>query len=150
MNVEEHIKNRKPLTLPKRSVIHLMLVYHRIMDRFGAALKPYDLTLPQFNVLRILRGMDGRPANLGSLNERMVTPMSNTTRLVDKLIAKGFVTREVCPTNRRKIEILITAQGRDALDVIDPVIEQSEAALLRRLDESELQELNRLLDKFEF
>lgn len=147
MNVEAYIRNTKPLELNKKSVIHLFLVYHRVTERFHAALKPFDVSLQQFNVLRILRGMNGTPAHLGTLNERMVTPMSNTTRLVDKLVRKGLVTRRVCPTNRRKVEILITGEGLETLKHIDPVIESVENEVLGNMSPRELEELNALLDR---
>ena len=72
------------------------------MKSLAGALKPFEVSIQQFNVLRILRGRKGVPANLSTLNERMVTKMSNTTRLVDKLLAKGYVDRVVCESNRRK------------------------------------------------
>jgi DNA-binding MarR family transcriptional regulator len=64
----------------------------------------------QFNVLRILR-KKGNPANMSVIQERMIAKTSNTTRLVDKLLLKNFVTRKVCLENRRKIEVLITQKG---------------------------------------
>ena len=97
MNVEEQIKTKKGLSLNSRSIIHIALVYYRIQDELNAALKPFDVSLQQFNVLRILRGRNGEPANLSTINDRMVSKMSNTTRLVDKLLAKGLVSRQTCP-----------------------------------------------------
>jgi len=149
MNVEQQIRNSKPLELRKKTIIHLMLSYHRVMERFNGALKPYDISLQQFNVLRILRGLKGAPASLGTLNERMVSPMSNTTRLVDKLISKGFVTRELCPNNRRKVEIRITGSGLSTLDEIDAVVDHTERQILETMEERELSEFNRLLDKIQ-
>ena len=73
-------------------------------------MKPYDLSGEQYNVLRILRGQKGCPANMCIIQERMLAKNSNTTRLIDKLLLKDFVTREVCPDNRRKIEVLITTK----------------------------------------
>ena len=61
--------------------------------------------------LRILRGQKGNPINLQDIQERMVNKMSNTTRLVDKLIKRGFVKRNICKENRRKVEIVITDIG---------------------------------------
>ena len=110
MNVEEIIKTSKKIPLEPRTVIHLELVHNRISEIMTGALKPFEVSMQQFNVLRILRGQQGNPANLSTINERMVTKMSNTTRLVDKLIAKGHVSRCICPSNRRKVEILITEQ----------------------------------------
>lgn len=114
----------------------------------GTALKPFDVSLQQFNVLRILKGQKGKPANLSTINERMVTKMSNTTRLVDKLIAKQFVDRHVCESNRRKVEILITEEGMQALEKMNLAIQTAEKEVLANVDTSDLNELNQLLDKF--
>jgi DNA-binding MarR family transcriptional regulator len=85
-----------------------MLVNNKISEAIASSLKPYDVSQQQFNVLRILRGQNEKPANLSTLNERMISKMSNTTRLVDKLLLKGYVDRITCPSNRRKVEISIT------------------------------------------
>ena len=81
MNVEKTIKTEKEIPLKQRTIIHLSLVENKINEVITNALKPYDVSLQQFNVLRILRGQKGKPANLSTLNNRMVTKMSNTTRL---------------------------------------------------------------------
>lgn len=112
------------------------------------ALKPFEVSLQQFNVLRILRGQQGKPANLSTLNERMVTKMSNTTRLVDKLLAKGFVNRTVCPSNRRKVEIVITDSGLKALNQMDESLEDAHRVIYQNFKKEDLEQLNYLLDKF--
>lgn len=146
MNVEAHIKTETALPLDRRTIIHLMLVENHIQDSLSQALKPHDVSLQQFNVLRILRGQQDRPANLSTLNERMVSRMSNTTRLVDKLIAKKYVRRNTCPHNRRKVEIRLTEEGRAALKKMDEVVETTEKRLLDALNPEQLRELNTLLD----
>ena len=148
MNVEEIIKTDKRLPLPKRTMIHFALVSNKIREAFGIALKPYDMSEQQFNVLRILRGQKGNPANLSTINERMVTKMSNTTRLVDKLISKGYVKRNVCASNRRKVEIFITNTGETALIEMDKAIANAERELIKSFTSDELKKLNLLLDKF--
>lgn len=97
--------------------------------------------------MRILRGQKGAPANLNTINERMVTKMSNTTRLVDKLIIKDFVARQICEKNRRKVEIFITEKGLVALAEIDSIMSQTEQLILEGFKESELVQLNELLNK---
>ena len=147
MNVEAHIKTEKPIPLKSRTIIHLSLVQNKINESIHAALKPFDISLQQFNVLRILRGQKGAPANLNTINERMVTKMSNTTRLVDKLIIKDFVARQICEKNRRKVEIFITEIGLKALYEMDAVMTQTEHKLLEGFTENELTQLNDLLHK---
>ncbi len=148
MNVEKIIKTEKEIPLESRTLIHFMLVNNKIIEVFSSVLKPFDVSLQQFNVLRILRGQKGRPANLSTLNERMVTKMSNTTRLVDKLIVKGFVCRITCPSNRRKVEITITPEGKKVLKQIDEQISKAEKNILKNLTPKELEQLNNLFNKF--
>ena len=74
--------------------------------------------------------------------------MSNTTRLVDKLILKGYVQRSICEQNRRKVEILITESGLSILNEIDGILYETERNILKNFKESDLIELNELLNKF--
>lgn len=148
MNVEEIIRTEQSIPLVSRTIIHFLLVTNKINEEISMALKPYDVSLQQFNVLRILRGQKGKPANLSTLNERMVTKMSNTTRLVDKLLAKGYVDRKICPSNRRKVEITITKQGKEELKKMDRAMNRAESSLLKNFDQKELEQLNTLLNKF--
>ena len=136
------------MPLVQRTIIHFFLVNNKMNEALTAALKPFGVSLQQFNVLRILRGQQGKPANLSTLNERMVSKMSNTTRLVDKLMSKGYVDRITCPSNRRKVEISITDEGRKALKRMDKVITETEEQLVGQLDNKEMEALNLLLDKF--
>ena len=148
MNVEEIIKTTKQIPLESRTLIHMTLVHNQVNEIINTALKPFEVSLQQFNVLRILRGQKGKPANLSTLNERMVTKMSNTTRLVDKLLNKGYVTRAVCETNRRKVEIVITDLGMEVLSKMDKAVSAAEKEAVSNLSQKELETLNALLDKF--
>nr|WP_297784748.1 MarR family transcriptional regulator [uncultured Allomuricauda sp.] len=148
MNVEEIIKTSKQIPLEPRTLIHLQLVHNKVNEAMNGALKPFEVSLQQFNVLRILRGQQGKPANLSTLNERMVTKMSNTTRLVDKLLAKGFVNRTVCPSNRRKVEIVITDSGLKVLGQMDESLEEAHQVIFQNFKKQDLEQLNKLLDKF--
>lgn len=148
MNVEEAIKTDKTIPLESRTIIHLLLINNKICEAMIHVLKPFDISEQQFNVLRILRGQNGKPANLSTINERMITKMSNTTRLVDKLLLKGYVSRIVCPKNRRKIEINITPEGARALEQMDKVVNHTQESLLQEFSKEELESLNLLLNKF--
>ena len=95
--------------------------------------------------MRILRGQNGNPLNLQDVQERMVSKMSNTTRLVDKLIIKDYVKRTQCSSNKRKIELSITKNGLDKLLELDDIIDATEKQATAQLNTSELMELNKLL-----
>ncbi|EAQ37733.1 transcription regulator, MarR family [Dokdonia sp. MED134] len=146
MTIEEHIKTTS-LKPSQRLSINLAYTAQWSNDILLMALKPYDISLQQFNVLRILRGQKGKPANLSTLNDRMVTKASNTTRLVDKLLKKELVNRSTCPSNRRKIEITITEAGLSLLNELDKVVTQAENKITTQLDNNEIEQLNNLLNK---
>lgn len=148
MNVEEIIKTDKILPLEQRTILHMLLIHNRISEVTHAALKPFEVSPEQFNVLRILKGQGTEPANLSTLNERMVSKTSNTSRLVDKLLAKGYVDRRTCKTNRRKIEIRITPKGNSVLQEMNREIDKAERQLLENFSETQMRELNKLLDLF--
>jgi DNA-binding MarR family transcriptional regulator len=148
MNIEEVIKSTVSLDTAKKVILNFMYTQNVIGDKFHEILKPYDISREQYNVLRILRGQKGCPANLGIIQERMLAKNSNTTRLIDKLLLKEYVTREVCPGNRRKIEVLITQRGLDILKELDPVVIQYEQLFASNLTQEELEQLNALLEKY--
>ncbi|MDO6492753.1 MAG: MarR family transcriptional regulator [Cellulophaga sp.] len=147
MDVDKILKTNKPLPLEGKTIIHLTLVHQHISEKTTEALKPFDVSVQQFNVLRILKGQNGKAANLSTLNERMVSKMSNTTRLVDKLILKKLVKRSICPDNRRKIEIYITKKGKDELVKMSKAMLNMEELLLKNVTQEDLISLNKLLNK---
>ncbi|WP_340202841.1 MarR family winged helix-turn-helix transcriptional regulator [Ascidiimonas sp. W6] len=150
MNIEAILKTKNVLPVHSRTIIHLMLVNNMLTEKIAETLKPFDMSLQQFNVLRILRGQQGKPANLFTIQERMISKMSNTTRLVDKLLKKGYVQRSICETNRRKVEIFITKLGMESLKKMDSIVAAAEKELLKNFDDQKLQELDHLLNLFEY
>ncbi|MFT3795881.1 MarR family winged helix-turn-helix transcriptional regulator [Flavobacterium sp.] len=148
MTIEEIIKSNSPIALPKKTVLNIMYTQNLMAERFNEVLKPFDISAEQFNVLRILRGQKGNPANMYLIQERMLAKTSNTTRLVDKLLLKGLVTREICPENRRKMEVKITQKGLDLLVDLDPKVDEHEALYASNMSEEELENLNFLLEKY--
>jgi DNA-binding MarR family transcriptional regulator len=114
-------------------------------DEISCALHPYGLSIQQFNVLRILRGCQEKPASLQYITSRMIHKTSNTTRIVDRLLEKKLVDRKPCVENRRMVEINITQAGLKLLTTIDPVIDKKENEVASRLSEKEL---TALLDNY--
>ncbi|MCB9426398.1 MAG: MarR family transcriptional regulator [Flavobacteriales bacterium] len=146
MTFEELVKS-KEVDVRKRAVISIVYTQNILGDKLNEMLKPYDLSPEQFNVLRILRGNKGKPANMSTIQERMIAKTSNTTRLIDKLLAKDLVSRQVCPNNRRKMEVNITDKGLSLLLEIDPKMNKHEESSTRNLTQKELEQLIDLLDK---
>jgi DNA-binding MarR family transcriptional regulator len=101
--------------------------------------------MQQYNVLRILRGQNGKPVSIGLIQERMLDIQSNASRLIDKLVNKKFVIRKVCPNDKRQMEITITTDGLKVLLQLDEVIDLEETNIQLTNDEADL--LNNLLNK---
>ena len=135
------------IELTKNTVVGLLKASSIAEDFLAKVLKPYEISLQQFNVLRILRGRKEKPANLSTIQKRMVHKNSNTTRLIDKLIEKILVERKTCEENRRKIELIITPKGKSMLYELDLVIEKAETEILKPLDLEEQKSLRKLLNK---
>ena len=148
MKIEEAIKSTIPLDNSKKIILNVLYTQNVITDKLSEILKPFELSGEQYNVLRILRGQKGNPANMCVIQERMLAKTSNTTRLVDKLLLKDFVTRNVCPENRRKIEVLVTQKGLDILTELDPKVTEHENFFSKNLNSQELEQLNILLEKY--
>lgn len=148
MKIEEIIKSTVPLELSKKIILNVLYTQNVINDKFNEIVKPYDISGEQYNVLRILRGQKGNPANMCMIQERMLAKTSNTTRLVDKLLLKDLVTREVCSANRRKIEVSITPKGLEVLKKLDYKIVEHEKSFSENLNIEELELLNELIEKY--
>lgn len=134
----------------KKVIIALIKSSCEINDKLMLALKPFGVSIQQFNVLRILRGQKGVAANLSTVQQHMTNKMSNTTRLIDKLIEKSFVKRTICKENRRKIELFITTEGLTFLNQLDPIIDQAEEEMVGHLKEDEKEEFVSLLKRLKF
>lgn len=148
MKIEEILKSTVPMDNSKKIILNVLYTQNVITENFNELLKPYEISGEQYNVLRILRGQKGNPANMCMIQERMLAKTSNTTRLVDKLLLKDLVTRKVCPENRRKIEVLITQKGLDILAVLDSKVINHEEFFSKNLNSEEIVQLNNLLEKY--
>ncbi len=146
-SIESILKISKELPLAKGAIINMLYTYGFINRQLNDTLKPFDISIQQFNVLRILRGQANKPATLEMVQERMINKMSNTTRLIDKLIKKGYVKKNTNNSNKRKIDINITQGGVNFLDRIDGLIDITESNIVSSLSTEEVKELIRLLGK---
>lgn len=148
MKIEDILKSTVPLDNSKKIILNVLYTQNIITENFNEILKPHDISGEQYNVLRILRGQKGNPANMWTIQERMLAKTSNTTRLVDKLLLKKLVTRKVCPENRRKIEVLITPKGLEVLEELDPKVIAHDQYFSKNLNSEEIDQLNHLLEKY--
>jgi len=146
MGFEEDIKQTKKINDYQKGIANLVLTYNHVISQLESFIDEYDLTLPQYNILRILRGQHPAPSTNNLIKERIIHRNSDVTRIIDRLISKGLVERTGCCDDRRKVDILISQEGLRILNEIDNRIDVIEN-LLSGLDSSEIATFNSLLDK---
>jgi DNA-binding MarR family transcriptional regulator len=130
----------------QKAVINLIYTYHWITEQIKSILSVEDITLQQYNILRILRGSDPQPLSTLAIRERMLDKMSDTSRIVDRLVIKQLVTKRMCPSDKRLVDVSITHQGKEMLERID-ARDNEMRSVMANLSEEDLIVLNMLLDK---
>lgn len=111
-------------------------------------LEPYGITQQQFNILRILRGALPEPISTATLRDRLMDKNSDTSRLVDRLIAKELVSKETAANDKRLVDVKITPAGLSLLKKIDTQLGKLDG-ILQNITEDEAKKLNQLLDKLQ-
>lgn len=146
MKIEEEIKQSAFKNEYQKAYINVIFTSGYLEQAQSALFKPFGVTLPQYNVLRILRGQHPKPATISLIIDRMLDKTSNASRIVDKLVAKELVTRKQCPADRRTVDVTITDKGLELLKRMDE-LEGGTGTGVRNLTEEEAHQLNILLDK---
>ena len=126
--------------------MNLIFTHSYLVNAQNMLFKPHDLSPEQYNVLRILRGQNGVPTTVSSIQDRMLNKMSNASRLVEKLKLKDLVRREECPSDRRQVDVLITEKGLELLRQLERQVEEGNRNIVNLTQEEAIQ-LNDLLDK---
>jgi DNA-binding MarR family transcriptional regulator len=145
MKIEEEIQSRFRNERHKAGV-NLIYTSNWYTAQVSDLVKEQQLTLPQYNILRILRGIHPQPVSVKYIRERMLDKMSDVSRIVEKMREKGLVSRWECNEDRRTVNIVISEEGLRVLALLDPNFELGEE-IFARLTEEEVTLLNRLLDK---
>lgn len=146
MSLATEIKQIKPFSSEKeKALVNLMYTHNLVFFKLNHAIKKFDISNQQYNVLRILNGQNGNPITVQEIITRMLDKMSNASRLVDKLYAKGYVNKVVRPFNKRACDVTITAEGVEILKMLDKNVELVPVA--NELSSEEFETLNFLLDK---
>lgn len=145
MSIEKDISQRKFGSEFQKAMINLIYTHNWMMERMKLFFEKADLTPQQFNILRILRGA-AQPLSTLQIRQRMLDKMSDTSRIVDRLIKKGLTKKVVCKTDRRLVDVSITEKGLKLLDKLDEAQNELDS-IVSQLSETEARELNNLLDK---
>jgi DNA-binding MarR family transcriptional regulator len=146
MEIEKEIYNRKFENSHQKAVVNLLYTYGWITNLLRLLLNKHNVTLQQYNILRILRGHHPNPATINILKERMLDKMSDASRIVERLVQKDLVIRCVSDKDRRAVDILISQNGLDILQKLDAEI-SLKAMLSNNISEDEASTLSGLLDK---
>ena len=146
--LQDEIKQTKPFETPEdEAFVSVLRTAGAFQWREAELLKPYEITLPQYNVLRILRGAEPEGLICREIGERMITRDPDVTKLLDRLEARGLVSRERQEKDRRVIVARVTPEGLRLVGEIDgPVLKLTEE-LLGHLGERKLGTLIRLLEE---
>ena len=146
MAIEDVLKQKKFSNEYVRLETNLLYTAGWIANHNKKFFESFDISMQQFNVLRILRGQYPHPVMLNVITERMIDRMSNATRLVEKLRIKELVSRTQNAQNRRQVDILITDKGLELLKEIDAVL-ATLSEKYKGLTTQEATTLNSLLNK---
>ncbi|MFM7671842.1 MAG: MarR family winged helix-turn-helix transcriptional regulator [Bacteroidota bacterium] len=146
MSLKKDIQQKKFRNEHQKVVVNLLFTAGWLKDKSKVIFDREDITAQQFNILRILRGSHPKPLSTLAIRDRMLEKMSDTSRMVDRLIVKGLVKKVVCPTDRRLVDVQITEKGRKLLERIDTCDDEMDD-IVRGLNDKEAQQLNLLLDK---
>ena len=147
MKLEEEIKQSKFKDEYHKLGVNIIYSASWMSTLHLHTLKNFNISVQQFNILRILKGRHPEPATVKLLTERMIDKMSNASRLVEKLKQKGLVERTSCPEDRRRVDIAITEKGTKIIEQASKILESEMEKSLSVLNKKEAKQLNDLLDK---
>lgn len=145
MGIEQDINQTSFRNEYQKAAINIIYTFNWMNERMKTMFDKEDITPQQFNILRILRGA-GKPISTLQIRQRMLDKMSDTSRIVDRLLAKGLVKKNTCPGDKRLVDVSITDKGKKLLERMDLLAPEMDA-LFNNLSDADAKLLNKLLDK---
>ena len=146
MGIDQDILQTRFRNEHQKAALNILYTYNWITERTKEVFASEDVTPQQFNILRILRGSYPKPLSTLQIRERMLDKMSDTSRIVDRLISKGLVKKGICKDDRRLVDVMITDKGRKLLERLDARQEEMDN-ILGSISKKEAATLSDLLDK---
>lgn len=145
MSLEKDISQRSFRNDHQKGVINLIYTYNWMNEKMKSFFIKEGITGQQYNILRILRGA-AKPISTLQIRDRMLDKMSDTSRIVDRLVLKGLAKKTTCKNDKRLVDVSISPKGKTLLEKIDKH-ENELDAFLGNLSQAEAKTLNNLLDK---
>ena len=146
MGIEKDIQQSSFRNPYQKAAVNLIYTVGWLRDKMKRFFEQEDITAQQYNILRILRGSFPQPLSTLQIRERMLEKMTDTSRIVDRLVAKGLVKKIVCRKDRRLVDVIIADKGKKLLEKLDA--QQAEMdAILGNLSAGDAAALSDLLDK---
>ena len=145
MTLEKDINQHVFRNEYQKSVLNLIYTFNWMNEKLNKRFEPFEITQQQFNILRILRGA-GKPLSTMQIRQRMLDKMSDTSRIVDRLIIKELVKKSVSREDRRLVDVQLNDKGKKLLQQMDSLNVEMDA-VFRNLSPEEAGKLNELLDK---
>jgi len=146
MGIDKDIHQNKFRNERHKAMVNLLFTYGWAVERLKQVVSDHGITHQQFNILRILRGNHPTPLSTLTIRERMIDKMSDTSRIVDRLLSKGLVRKVICKKDRRLVDITITDKGLKLLEKLDGRQDDMDG-ILSNLSEKEASSLSKLLDR---
>lgn len=146
MGIEKDIHQEKFTSAKQKAMLNVMFTYGWVVERIRDFLATEDITHQQYNILRILRGSHPQPLSTLQIRERMLDKMSDTSRIVDRLIVKGLVKKGTCEKDKRLVDVNITEKGQKLLKKLDAHSDHMEG-IMANLSEKDAEMLSSLLDR---
>jgi DNA-binding MarR family transcriptional regulator len=145
MSLEKDINQSKFNSEHQKVMVNIIYTANWMQEQLKAFFDKEDITAQQFNILRILRGA-GEPISTLQIRQRMLDKMSDTSRIVDRLVIKGLVKKTTCPTDKRLVDVSITLKGKKVLEKIDTSQNKMDG-ICNNLTDTDTKTINSLLDK---
>ena len=146
MGIEKEIHQGKFSSNGQKAMLNIMFTYGWLTEKIKNILAPEDITPQQYNILRILRGSSPQPLSTLQIRERMLDRMSDTSRIVDRLIVKQLAKKVTSSKDRRLVDVTITEKGQAVLKKLDLQIKQIDE-ILANISDKEAETISNLLDK---
>jgi DNA-binding MarR family transcriptional regulator len=145
--VAEEIRQTKPFpTIEEELLVSLLRTTDVLQERFEQIVRPFNISMTQYNVLRILRGAEPEGHPCGAIGERMIAREPDVTRLLERMEKAGLIKRARQSSDRRVVVTRISSAGLKLLDEIEPKLGEI-GGLLKPMGERKIENTLKLLDE---